>query len=208
MKLLVGLGNPGEKYAGTRHNAGFLFLDKLICEKELAPAGACLTFSNNEKFKSLEVLTEHKGEKFLLLKPQTFMNLSGEAVSKAMAYYKLDITDLIVISDDVDLPIGTVRVRQVGSSGGQKGLQNIIEQLGSDNFLRIRIGIRSIGGNPKETINLSEFDTADFVLSKFSKRELPLLDLAVEEAVKYMLPFLGSKSEIPAHTLEAGIDSV
>lgn len=200
MKLVVGLGNLGKKYEGTRHNAGFMFLDKLVCQKDLAPVGECVEFKNDSKFKSEIAEASYKGEKLLLVKPQTYMNLSGEAVSKVALFYKVDLSNLIVVSDDLDLPLGTARIRTGGSSGGHKGMQNIIEKSG-DQFCRIRIGIRSQIGGSSETIT-NEIDATNFVLSKFSKRESNILDNIIDEAIKYLLTYLGKKVEIPSHTLE------
>lgn len=200
MKLIVGLGNLGKQYEGTRHNAGFMLLDKLICHKDLAAAGECAEFKNDLKFKSEIAEASYKGEKLLLIKPQTYMNLSGEAVAKITSFYKADVSDLIVISDDIDLPLGTARIRTGGSSGGHKGLQDVINKAG-DQFCRIRIGIRSKAGNSSETIT-NEIDATNFVLSKFAKRELNILDNIIDEAIKYLLSYLGKKVEIPSHTLE------
>jgi len=200
MKLVVGLGNLGKKYEGTRHNAGFLFLDKLTCQKDLAPVGECVEFKNDVKFKSEIAEASYKGEKLLLVKPQTYMNLSGEAVAKISSFYKVDPSDFIVISDDLDLTLGTARIRTGGSSGGHKGMQNIIEKSG-DQFCRIRIGIRSQTGGSSDIIS-NEIDATNFVLSKFSKREINILDNIIDEAIKYLLTYLGKKVEIPSHTLE------
>lgn len=208
MKLIVGLGNPGEKYEGTRHNAGFLFLDQLVCNKELAPIGECVSFNREEKFDALLAFSQKDGEKLIFVKPQTYMNLSGGSVAKIMSYWKADASDIIVISDDVDLPVGSARVRNDGSSGGQKGLQNIIDMIGTDQFTRIRIGIKSIGGSAEFTENMDKIDTADFVLSKFEKRELPLVDEIIGHTIEYILPFIGTKSEIPSHSLEVRMDSL
>ncbi len=208
MKLIVGLGNPGKQYEGTRHNAGFYFLDQIICDDELMMDGECINFQKSDKFDSMIAETLYKGEKLILVKPQTYMNLSGQAVQKIMSFYKMDISDLIVISDDKDLPLGTARIRHEGSSGGQKGLQNIIDLLGDNSFLRIRIGINAIGGDAdKPEPIMNNIDTADFVLSKFNQREKPVLKSMIEEIIKYIMPFLGSKTEIPAHTLEVKFDS-
>lgn len=209
MKLIVGLGNPGKKYEGTRHNAGFYFADQIICDKRIAPVGECLNFQKSDKFEALIAETLHKGEKIIFVKPQTFMNLSGQAVQKIMSYYKADISDLVVVSDDKDLPLGTVRIRHEGSSGGQKGLQNIIDVLADNSFLRIRIGINAIGGDADlPEPQMSNINTADFVLSKFNPRELPIFKKSINETIDYVVPFLGSKTEIPAHTLNVQIDSL
>lgn len=210
MKLIVGLGNPGEKYAGTRHNAGFMFVEKLAQNSEIAPVEQALDFQKNDKFDSLMAQTSANGEKIILAKPQTFMNLSGESVAKIMAFYKIESKDIIVALDDVDLPLGIVRFRNEGSSAGHKGLQNIIDKIGDDKFTRIRIGIESIGGSRQLVENPeSVFDTKDFVLSKFSDRELPLLNLTIDRAIGYFIEHFGSKDDfLPAHTIEASFDSI
>ena len=199
MKLLVGLGNPGEKYEGTRHNAGFMFLDRLVCAKELAPAGECIALSHDKKFDAEIGETLFEGEKLVFIKPQTYMNLSGEAVRKIMEYHKAEAKDLLVISDDIDLPVGMVRVRKEGSSGGQKGLQSIIDHIKSNEFIRIRIGIRT--AEDSET-SANKFDAVNFVLGKFTDREKPLVDLSIGEAVEYILPYLGRAEEVPSHSFE------
>ncbi len=195
MKLVVGLGNPGKKYEGTRHNAGFRFVDKLICHKDLAPAGECATFSENKKFKADIAEVTRKGEKIILVKPQTYMNLSGESVSMIMSYFNISVDDLIIVSDDVDLPVGQARIRHDGSSGGQKGLQNIIDTLGTADFVRVRIGVQS------KLERSNQIDTADFVLSKFSKQEVGTVDELIELTIGHILPSIEKNEKIPAHTI-------
>ena len=131
--LVVGLGNPGDKYYNTRHNAGFLAMD-YISQK----VGARV---DRSKFKALVGEAAISGKRVLLMKPQTFMNLSGEAVREAAAFYKIPMENIIVISDDVNLDVGKMRVRKNGSDGGQKGLRSIITLMGDDNCPRIRIGV-------------------------------------------------------------------
>ena len=144
MKLIVGLGNPGSEYESTRHNTGFLTLDKLA-EK--------LNVSVSRKaFNALTGKTEYKGEKVILMKPQTYMNNSGEAVRKAVRYYRLNPKeDLIVVYDDLDLPVGKIRLREKGSAGGHNGIKSIIAHVGTNEFNRIRIGIGS--DNRRDTID-------------------------------------------------------
>lgn len=161
MKLVVGLGNPGTKYDGTRHNIGFELVDRL------AQGGAGAKFSR--KFDGLLAEAEIDFERVLLLKPQTFMNLSGRSVGQALRFYKLDLADLLVVCDDLTLPLGKLRLRGGGSDGGQKGLRDIAAVLGSDNFARLRIGIGERG----------EVDAADFVLSRFRPTERPTIDDAL-----------------------------
>lgn len=164
MKLIVGLGNPGKKYEKTRHNMGFLAIDRLAEQAKID--------IDKEVFSALLGRGKIFNEDVILLKPQTYMNLSGFAVSQVLNYFKVNIEDLIVICDDMALEPGVIRLRVKGSSGGQKGLQNIIEQLGTEEFKRIRIGI----GRP-------EFDNVDYVLSKPSEEEFELIDKALDDAV-------------------------
>ena len=208
MKLIVGLGNLGKEYEGTRHNAGFMFIDKIVCADEFSPVGECITFHTEEKFQALIAETLHRGEKIILAKPETFMNHSGLAVSKILDYFCIDYSNLIVISDDIDLPIGHARVRQEGSSGGHKGLQSIIENLGTDKFTRIRLGINSLPTTPETDQLPPKIDSTDFVLAKFSKREIPVLNELIDDAIEYVMPFIGSKTEIPAHSLQITRDSL
>lgn len=151
--LVVGLGNPGDKYYLTRHNAGFLAMD-YISQK----AGVKV---DRSKFKALVGEAEIGGKRVLLMKPQTFMNASGEAVREAAAFYKIPMENIIVISDDINLDVGKMRVRKNGSDGGQRGLRSIITLMGNDNCPRIRLGV---GKKPHP-----DYDLADWVLSEFSK---------------------------------------
>lgn len=157
--LIVGLGNPGLQYEKTRHNAGFLALDA-VCKK------------NNQKidrlkFKSLTLLSDLAGKKVLFLKPQTFMNVSGEAVVQAMQFYKIPMERVIVVYDDISLDVGKMRVRRNGSHGGHNGIKSIIQLTGTDAFARIKIGV---GQKPNP-----DYDLADWVLSKFTEKEMQLL---------------------------------
>ena len=153
--LVVGLGNPGDKYFYTRHNAGFLAMD-YISQK-------CGAQVNRSKFKALVGEATIAGKRVLLMKPQTFMNASGEAVVEAANFYKIPIENIIVLSDDVNLDVGRMRVRKNGSDGGQKGLRSIIEKTGSDNFPRIRLGV---GKKPHP-----DYDMADWVLGNLSDED-------------------------------------
>ncbi|MEN0641634.1 aminoacyl-tRNA hydrolase [Alkalicoccobacillus gibsonii] len=133
MKLVVGLGNPGAKYAGTRHNIGFDILDHSAQD---------LGFSfDQSKFKGVYGTYIHKGEKILFLKPLTYMNLSGESVAPLMKYFQIPLEDLVVVYDDLDLPAGKIRLRQKGSAGGHNGIKSLISHLGTNEFNRIRVGI-------------------------------------------------------------------
>lgn len=201
MKLIVGLGNPGKKYLGTRHNAGFMFVDELVSALTLSDLNCVLNFKDDSKFEAEICQGTYKGEKLVFVKPKTYMNLSGAAVAAIMKYYDFSIKDLIVVSDDVDLPIGQARVRHDGSSGGQKGLQNIIDSLGTNDFLRLRIGISAMSVGSEKTLKMDNLDTANFVLSKFATSEKKYLKDVFAETIGYILPYLSNKENIPAHTI-------
>lgn len=203
MKIIVGLGNPGQKYKLTRHNVGFLALDKLAEQKEISSVDDKIDFIKDSKFKSLIGKTVNKGEKIVLVKPETFMNSSGEAVSKVLEYYKADISDLIVIYDDVDIPLGQIRLRLEGSSAGHNGAQSIIDSLGTDQFIRIRIGVADESKNLQEIDKKeSTIDTKDYVLSQFLKREIKMVDKVIDEVAKLIVNCLGKKEEFRATTIE------
>lgn len=153
--IVAFLGNPGPKYNGTRHNAGFMAGDAM--ERDLNVS------INKMRFKALTATATIGGEKVLLMKPQTFMNLSGEAVYQAVRFYKISPEHVIVISDEVALPIGKIRIRRSGSAGGHNGLKNIIQLLGTDNFPRIRMGV---GAAPHQ-----DYDMADWVLGTFKNQD-------------------------------------
>ena len=165
MKLIVGLGNPGKKYEHTRHNMGFDVLDLF---SDLASIDI-----DKESFKGLLGRGKLFNEDVILLKPQTYMNLSGESVQEVVHYFKIDLEDIIVIYDDMDILPGKIRLRPNGSSGGHKGIQSIIDNLGTDNIKRIRVGI----GKPT-------YDTIDYVLSKPSKEEKEEIEEAIKEAAE------------------------
>lgn len=164
MYALIGLGNPGKQYKGTRHNVGFELIDALANKYDVNVLGL--------KHKAMVGTTHILGEKTLFVKPLTYMNLSGESVKEVINYYKLDEkTDIVVISDDISLETGQIRVRKKGSSGGQNGLKNIIKHLGHEEFIRIRIGI---GGKPEG------YDLADYVLGHFDKKE----EIEIQKSMK------------------------
>lgn len=164
MKIVVGLGNPGREYEGTRHNVGFQLLHELNRRYDGGRPKA--------KFEGEIVELGIGSEKVLLLAPQTFMNLSGRSVRKALDFYQLDLSGVLVVCDDMNLPMGKIRLRRSGSSGGQKGLENIIQQMGGDAVPRLRIGIGSSGGR----------NSADYVLGRFGKAELEDLEPALQAA--------------------------
>ena len=178
MKLITGLGNVGEKYLFTRHNAGFMAVDKLALDNNLE-------FKEERKLKSLITKFKHNSEDILLVKPTTFMNLSGEAVSAVMNYYKIDINDILIIYDDISLDLGRMRFRANGSDGGHNGIKSIIKHLGTKDFNRLKIGI-----GPQPPV-LSEV----FVLQNFSKEQLPELKNILTKA-----------SEAALFALDNGID--
>ena len=165
MYLIIGLGNPGKKYEHTRHNMGFEVIDHL---SDLAKIDV-----DKNVFNGLLGRGKIFDKDVMLFKPTTFMNLSGTAVRQVVDYFKIELSDIIVICDDMALPVGTIRLRNKGSSGGQKGLQNIIDILGTEEFKRIRVGI----GEPP-------FDAIDYVLSKPLKEELPQIEEAIHDAVE------------------------
>lgn len=177
MKLIVGLGNPGKKYEHTRHNMGF---DAVDLFSELAQIDV-----DKESFKGLVGRGKVFDEDIYILKPQTFMNLSGESVREIVNYFKIDINDIIVVYDEMALPVGKIRLRPSGSSGGHKGMQNIIENLGTEDIKRIRIGI----GEPT-------YDTIDYVLSKPTKDEREAIDQAIVDAANALKDILKSNFDL------------
>ena len=166
MKLIVGLGNPGKEYEHTRHNVGFICVDKFLYNNGFV--------ANKDDFKG----QFYKDQNLIVLKPMTYMNLSGESVKAIVDYFKIDINDILVVCDDVSLPTGKVRVRTKGSSGGHNGLKNIIANLESQDFKRIRVGISS-----------SE-DLIAHVLGKFSKEEASLIDEAVSKVASALKEYI------------------
>ena len=165
MYLIVGLGNPGDKYRYTKHNVGFMVLDYFASVHNISIS----------RIKHKAVLGEGLigQEKVILAKPQTYMNLSGESVLELMHWYKGEITKLIVVYDDVDLAVGRIRIRPEGSSGTHNGMKSIIYNLNADKFPRVRVGI---GKQP------DYMDLADYVMSRFSEEEIPLMEEAVKRA--------------------------
>jgi len=203
MKLIIGLGNPGEKYVGSRHNVGFDFLDRLAKHPRLAPVGEELKFFRNEKFQALIATTQIAGEKYILVKPQTFMNLSGKTVRKMLDFYKAEIKDLLIVSDDLDLPLGMVRTRLVGSSGGHKGIESIIDEIGAKDFARLRIGIsdKTIGDSESEH-PYEKPEAKIFVLKKFNDRERPIIAKIISKSADIIVDHLISGDELKATTFE------
>ena len=164
--LIVGLGNPGPKYEFTRHNAGFLCMDLLAQQLGVK--------IDRIKFKSVVADVAIEGSRCILMKPQTFMNNSGEAVRDAANFYKIPPEHIIILFDDISLPPGKLRIRRKGSDGGHNGIKSILYLLGSDQFPRIKLGV---GAKPRP-----DYDLADWVLSTFQKDELSLMKEAMEKA--------------------------
>jgi len=165
MKLIVGLGNPDRRYQGTRHNVGFMVLAELARRHGQGRP--------KTKFHGEVVEASLAGQAALLLSPLTYMNRSGISVQEAREFYKLTLDDLLVICDDINLPLAKLRMRTGGSAGGQKGLADVIRGLGTEEFCRLRVGI----GAPPD-----EWDAADYVLAKFAQDEIPAIEQAVREA--------------------------
>lgn len=179
MYIIAGLGNPGKEYENTRHNIGYSALDVLA-------AGYGIDVSE-KKFKSLVGKGVIEGNRVLLMKPLTYMNLSGEAVREACDYFKIDSeTELIVLYDDISLPVGQLRIRPKGSAGGHNGIKNIISHLGSEVFLRIKVGV---GEKP------SRMDLADYVLGHFSEEDAALEKEAYEKVSEAILLLMDGKIE-------------
>ena len=169
VKMVVGLGNPGREYADTRHNIGFRVVDSLAQKLKIDV--------KKRKFAARFGWGESGDKKLILLKPWQFMNQSGSAVAKAMAFYKLSVGDLLVVSDDMALAVGAIRLRAKGSAGGHNGLADVIEKLGTDQFGRLRVGIGKS----------DRVDDVDYVLSRPSEKERLLLDKATERAQEAVL---------------------
>lgn len=165
MKLVVGLGNPGSSYDGTRHNVGF----EALTELSLRWRGS----RPKSRFEALLTEVNYEGQKVLLAAPQTFMNLSGRSVQQIVKFFQIDLTDVLVICDDMNLKLGQLRLRASGSAGGQKGLSSILQVCGTENVPRLRIGV----GRPPE-----HMDAATYVLTKFRKDELTKVDSSVRGA--------------------------
>ena len=165
--ILVCLGNYGQKYENTRHNIGFMAADRLVEKRDLK--------CNRLRFRALTEVIDFGGARVLLMKPQTYMNLSGEAVGEAARFYRIPADHVVVISDDISLPLGKVRVRGSGSAGGHNGLKNIIAHLGTDAFPRVKVGV----GAPENP----EYDVVDWVIGSFSAQEKKIIDDALDRAL-------------------------
>ncbi len=175
IKMIVGLGNPGPRYAHNRHNVGFQIVDELAAKHGLS--------FDKRQFKALIASGRIDGQRVLLVKPQTFMNLSGEAVQPLVSYYKVELEDLMVVFDDMDLPVGVIRLRPFGGAGGHNGMKSIIKRLGGNRFPRLRVGI----GRPP-----GRMDPAAYVLQDFSADEESLMVQVRDRAVQALETWLNS----------------
>jgi peptidyl-tRNA hydrolase, PTH1 family len=171
--LLIGLGNPGREYANTRHNFGFMLIDRLAVR--LNARGMKV------QSKAIVMTINYEERKLILAKPQTFMNLSGQSVQGLVHFYKIPLTNFMVLSDDLDIPFGTIRIRAAGGPGGQRGMSSIIEKLGTKEFPRLRLGI----GRPP-----GRMEPADYVLQNFSKDETQTLSEVLDHAAEAVLAFV------------------
>lgn len=181
--LIVGLGNPGSKYEGTRHNVGYAALDVLAEKLHLKV--------DRVKFQGLMAQGSYQGTKVILLKPTTYMNLSGQSVSAAARFYKIPPEHIIVLSDDISLDPGRLRVRKNGSAGGHNGLKSIISSLGSQEFPRVKIGV---GAKPHP-----DYDLADWVLGTFAKEQKKLMEETYEKAANAALLLMEQGPEAAAN---------
>jgi PTH1 family peptidyl-tRNA hydrolase len=180
--LLAGLGNPGREYANTRHNFGFLLIDRIAVRLN---ARGMKVLS-----KAIVMDARYEEHKVILAKPQTYMNLSGQSVQGLAHFYKIPFTNLMILSDDLDLPFGTIRIRASGGPGGQRGLSSILEKLGTKDIPRMRLGIDRPPGR---------MDPADYVLQNFSRDEAQILSETLERAADAALEFV-------AHGLDAAMN--
>lgn len=172
MKLIVGLGNPGKEYDGTRHNIGFMVIDNFA---------KALNIKIDSKKKGASYgQTIIDGEKIFLLKPQHYINLSGEVVAEFINFYKIDIADILIVNDDLDLPLGVFKLKSRGSSAGHNGLKSIEAYLGTNEYKRLKIGIS----------NMKEINTKDYVLGSFSTREKEIVDVTIEKSKDILLDFI------------------
>jgi PTH1 family peptidyl-tRNA hydrolase len=172
MKLIVGLGNIGKEYQNTRHNVGFMVLDYIANDLNVS--------FNMKKNDALYAQTIINGEKVILLKPQRFMNLSGEVISEFINYFKIDMADILIISDDLDMKVGSYKLKSHGSSGGHNGLKNIELHLGSDEYKRLKIGIS----------NNKDIDTKDYVLGTFTQEDRKIIDEITHKAQDIIIDFV------------------
>ena len=175
MKIIAGLGNPGQKYDKTKHNTGFITMDHYLDEKGLS--------LDKDKFEGLWTKQKINGEDVILLEPQTYMNESGRSVSQVANFFKVDPEDILIIQDDMDMPIGKIRIRANGKSGGHNGIKSIIRDLGTEKFNRLKIGIR----HPKNATVVS------WVLTPFNDEQQKLMDDAFDTSVKIIDDFIAGR---------------
>lgn len=173
MKLIVGLGNPGKQYKDTRHNVGFMFVDNIVNKLSVK-------FTLDKALKCEICQTTINGEKVIFIKPMTYMNLSGDSVYLVANYYKVNYEDILVIYDDLDLETGKIRIRPNGSSGGHKGIQSIINNLGTKDIKRVRIGIDKVSSDK----------TVDYVIGNFSKQDREIIDISIEKGLDILEDFI------------------
>jgi peptidyl-tRNA hydrolase, PTH1 family len=171
--LLIGLGNPGREYKDTRHNFGFMLIDRIAVRLN----------ARGMKVQSKAIVTDamHEDRKLILAKPQTYMNLSGQSVQGLVHFYKIPLTNLMVLSDDLDIPFGTIRIRAAGGPGGQRGLSSVLESLGTKDFPRLRLGI----GRPP-----GKMDPANFILQNFSRDEMKSISEILDAGADAVLEFV------------------
>lgn len=187
--LLVGLGNPGREYHETRHNVGFMVMDRLAAKLN--------TRFTRLQSKALVANAFAEENKIILAKPQTFMNLSGQAVQSLVHFYKLSLSNILIAHDDLDLPPGTIRLRPDGGSAGQKGMNSILERLGTDEFPRLRLGI----GHPP-----GRMQAPDYVLQKFSQAELSVISETLDRAVEAALAFVIEGLDMAMNKYNGGLE--
>jgi PTH1 family peptidyl-tRNA hydrolase len=185
LKVVVGLGNPGSRYHGTRHNVGYAVIDGL------AAAPSCGRFQS--RFSAQVAALVEDGQKVLLVKPETFMNLSGRCVRQIVDYYQVELSDLLVVCDDINLPLGKLRVRPRGTHGGHNGLRDIQSHLGTTEYARLRIGVDAPGD-----------DAVDHVLGRFRPSERPIIDDAVALAVQAVAVWLTQGLDVCMNRFNAG----
>lgn len=179
MKIIAGLGNPGKKYEGTKHNTGFMAVDYYLKNNGLA--------LEREKFEGKYTKQKISGKDTILLEPQTYMNDSGRSVAQFARFFKIEPQDILIVHDDMDMPLGKIRIRANGKSGGHNGIKSIIRDLGSSNFNRLKIGIR----HPD---NVTEASVISWVLSPFNKEQSKLMDTAFETSSKVINDFIAGES--------------
>jgi peptidyl-tRNA hydrolase, PTH1 family len=190
IKAIIGLGNPGKDYESTRHNAGFMVLDLLLDRHSQSRGGVASQWSKKFQGQFCQAslgVTSSEAHQLYLLKPETYMNLSGQAVAELTRFFKIAPSEFLVIHDEVDLPFGTLRMKRGGGDGGHNGLKSIAKCLGSSDFFRLRFGV----GKPDRTI-APDYSTADWVLGRFSNNEQNEIPEALKRACEFSLEFINS----------------